>query len=311
MDYLTAALHSKSLQPPRAPVAYVSDLFDLEARRSAATEADRRRTHGATSDSPDRPAALLDSMKTDVDRGLFHEVHGLIFDHVAPNMRSMIEAALGLPSGGFGEAGSSVSGSRGGDRAWKWLDILDIGCGRGAMGTQLESLANYMEGIDLSEKALKHASRTGHYDSIRHEDAVSAVKTMSPSSFDLVVAADLLPYFGDLKELLRGISSVTRPGGLVAFNADALDVVEDGGGESGGGNARPFELRFTGRWSHRRRYITQCAATAGLTVLGVRVVKGRTRLVRSAAGKIVLEATPQERRSTIFLCGKGAMTAPR
>lgn len=310
MDYLTAALHSKSLQPSRAPVAYVSDLFDLEARRSAATEADRRRTHGATSDSRDRPAALPNSMKTDVDRGLFYDVHGLIFDHVAPNMRSMIEAALGLPSDGLGEAGSSVSGSRSGDRAWKWLDILDIGCGRGAMGIQLEPLANYMEGIDLSEKALKHASRTGYYDSIRHEDAVSAVKTMSPGSFDLVVAADLLPYFGDLKELLRGISSVTRPGGLVAFNADALDVVEDVG-ENGGGTARPFELRFTGRWSHRRRYITQSAVTAGLTVLGVRVVKGRTRLVSSAAGEIVLDASPQERRSTIFLCGKGAMTAPR
>lgn len=136
------------------------------------------------------------------------------------------------------------------------------------------------------------------------------MKIMSPGSFDLVVAADLLPYFGDLSDLLRGISSVTRPGGLVAFNADALDVVEDGG-ESGSGNARAFELRFTGRWSHRRRYITQSAAAAGLTVLGVRVVKGHTRLVSSAAGKIVLEATPQERRSTIFLCGKGAMTAPR
>lgn len=309
MDYLkAAAAHSKSFRPSRAPVAYVSELFDLEARRSAATEADRRRAHAGSSDSPDQPAALPDSTKTDVDRGLFYDVHGLIFDHVAPNMRSMIEAALGLPSDGVGEAGSSGNGSRGGDRAWKWLDILDVGCGRGAMGTQLEPLANYMEGIDLSEKAIKHASGTGHYDRIRHEDAVSAMKTMSPGSFDLVVAADLLPYFGDLSDLLRGISSVTRPGGLVAFNADALDVVEDGG-EGSGGNARAFELRFTGRWSHRRRYITQSAATAGLTVLGVRVVKGRTRLVSSEAGKIELEAAPHERRSTIFLCGKGAMTA--
>lgn len=309
MDYLIAALHSKSFKPPRAPVAYVSDLFDLEARRSAAEEADRKKTNTATTPSRDEPPALPDSMKTDADRGLFYDVHGLIFDHVAPNMRSMIEAALGLPTdGSVGEAGSSASGSRGGDRAWKWLDILDVGCGRGTMGTQLEPLANYMEGIDLSEKAILHASRTGHYDSIRQEDAISAMKTMSPASFDLVVAADLLPYFGDVSGLLRGISSVTRPGGLVAFNADALDLVEDGG-EVGGGSTKAFELKFTGRWSHRRRYVTQNAAAAGLTVLGVRVVKGRTRLVSSAAGKIVLEATPQERRSTIFLCGKGAMTA--
>lgn len=309
MDYLTAALHSKSFKPSRAPVAYVSDLFDLEARRRAAEEADRKKTNTATNPSRAEPPALPDSMKTDADRGFFYDVHGLIFDHVAPNMRSMIEAALGLPAhGGLGEAGSSASGLRGDDRAWKWLDILDVGCGRGAMGTQLEPLANYMEGVDLSEKAILHASRTGHYDRIRQEDAVSAMKTMSPASFDLVVAADLLPYFGDLSDLLRGISSVTRPGGLAAFNADELDVLEDGG-EGGAGSAKAFELRFTGRWSHRRRYVTQTAAAAGLTVLGVRVVKGRTRLISSAAGKIVLEATPQERRSTIFLCGKGAMTA--
>lgn len=45
----------------------------------------------------------------------------------------------------------------------------------------------------------------------------------------------------------------------------------------------------------------QTAAAAGLSLLGMRVVKGRTRLVSPAAGEIVLEAVPQERWSTIFL----------
>lgn len=55
--------------------------------------------------------------------------------------------------------------------------------------------------------------------------------------------------------------------------------------------------------------MTQSANVAGLSVLGVRVVKGRTRLVSPAAGEIVLEAAPQERKSTIFLCGKGTVAA--
>lgn len=46
----------------------------------------------------------------------------------------------------------------------------------------------------------------------------------------------------------------------------------------------------------------QTAAAAELSVLGVRMVKGRTRLVSPAPGEIVLEAVPQERWSTIFLC---------
>lgn len=51
--------------------------------------------------------------------------------------------------------------------------------------------------------------------------------------------------------------------------------------------------------------MTQSVTAAGLSVLGVRVVKGHTRLISPGAGEIVLEAAPQERQSTIFLCGKG------
>lgn len=71
---------------------------------------------------------------------------------------------------------------------------------------------------------------------------------MLPNSVDLVVAADLAPYFGDLSDLLRAMAAVTRPGGLVAFNADVLDGEDDGSGRGdGNSNTRPYELRFTGR----------------------------------------------------------------
>lgn len=292
MDYLTAALHSKSLRPSRAPAAYVADLFDLEARKNGFLE-----SAPTSSESFDSSRPLADARISNGDRGMFYDVHGLIFDRVAPNMRSMIEAALGLPSDG-----------RGG-RGLQWLDVLDLGCGRGTMGSQLKPLANFITGIELSEGAIKYAQRAGSYDSIKHGDAVTVMKAMLPNSFDLVVAADMVPYFGDLGDLFRAIAAVTRPGGLVAFNADALDATEDGStAPNAGGNVRAYELKFTGRWSHRRKYVTQSVAAAGMSVLGVRVVKGRTRLISTAAGEIVLEAAPQERRSTIFLVGKGAMT---
>ncbi|CAM9888718.1 unnamed protein product [Ectocarpus sp. 6 AP-2014] len=300
MDYLTAALHSKSLRPSRAPAAYVADLFDLEVRKNGFLASQAKRTALASaedSDSSESPGPLAEARRSNGDRGMFYDVHGLIFDRVAPNMRSMIEAALGLPPDGLGR------------RGLQWLDILDLGCGRGTMGSQLKHLANFITGVDLSERAIKHALREGSYDSIQHGDAIAVVNTMLPNSFDLVVAADMVPYFGDLGDLFRAIAAVTRPGGLVAFNADALDAIDDGsGGANAGGNVRAFDLKFTGRWSHRRKYVTQSVAAAGLSVLGVRVIKGRTRLVSTAAGEIVLEAAPQERRTTIFLCGKGTMT---
>lgn len=290
MDYLTAGLHSRSLRPSRAPAAYVADLFDLEARRSGFLESEVHKTYRTEPENAD-PSGQAGPRNSDGDRGVFYDVHGLIFDRVAPNMRSMIEAALGLPAHGV------VRGNL------QWLDILDLGCGRGAMGSQLRPLANFITGVDLSEEAIKTAVQEGSYDSIKHGDAVTVVKAMLPNSFDLVVAADFVPYFGELGDLFRAIAAVTRPGGLVAFNADAL---EDG---SGGSSIRAYELEFTGRWSHRRKYVTQAITAAGMSVLGVRVVKGRTRLVSTAAGEIVLEAVPQERRTTIFLVGKGAMAS--
>lgn len=294
MEYLTAALHSTSLRPSRAPAAYITDLFDLEARKSGFLESEAQGT--APTKNVDSSAYLADGILTDGDRGMFYDVHGLIFDHVAHNMRSMIEAALGLPANGVAT------------RGLKWLDILDLGCGRGAMGSQLKPLANFVTGVDLSEKAIKTAIREGWYDDIRHGDAVTVVKAMLPNSFDLVVAADMVPYFGDLGDLFRTIAAVTRPGGLVAFNVDSFGPPEDG---TNGVNVRAFELKFTGRWSHRRKYVTQSITAAGMSVLGVRVVVGKTRLQSTAAGDIVLEAVPQERRTTIFLVGKGAMVPLR
>lgn len=70
---------------------------------------------------------------------------------------------------------------------------------------------------------------------------------MVSNTVDVVVAADLMPYFGDLSDLLRAVAAVTRPGGLVAFNADLLDGTEDASGVSSSGSAWPYELRFTGR----------------------------------------------------------------
>lgn len=182
MDYLTAALHSKSFRPPRAPLAYVSDIFDLEARKSSYLDSDAEAIA-----LPDR-ACSNESFctKLSTDRGMFYDVHGLIFDLVGPNMRLMIEAALGVaqaPSDGLSDVGELGTEKR------QWLDILDLGCGRGRMGIELRSLANYITGVDLSKEALKHASRTKTYDSVKHGDAVAVTKVRFFVSFSMFIGS--------------------------------------------------------------------------------------------------------------------------
>lgn len=185
MDYLTAALHSKPFRPPRAPPAYVSDLFDLEARRSAFLHSETEavsRTSSSGSDNDDWSSGVpAEGKKAGADRGMFYDVHGLIFDDVAPNMREMIETALGLPEEGMNVSSDDKNTREGRTSSLKWLDILDLGCGQGRMGLQLERLANYMTGVDLSEEAIKHAKRTRTYHSIKQGDVVTVAKVIHSS----------------------------------------------------------------------------------------------------------------------------------
>ncbi|CAN0457862.1 unnamed protein product, partial [Discosporangium mesarthrocarpum] len=107
---------------------------------------------------------------------MFYDVHGLIFDRVAINIRTMIEGALGLRAPPGGGGGGNTDWARAQDQNLQWLDVLDLGCGRGRMGEELRALANQMTGVDLSEEALKHALRLGTYDHIRHGDALAFIK---------------------------------------------------------------------------------------------------------------------------------------
>ena len=52
-------------------------------------------------------------------------------------MSQLVEEALGLKAGDH------------------WLDVLDLGCGKGAAGRALYPLANWVSGVDLSKLAVE------------------------------------------------------------------------------------------------------------------------------------------------------------
>src|SRR3546814_3092141 len=59
------------------------------------------------------------------------------------------------------------------------------------------TLFRSLVGIDISEKMLQHADRKAVYDTLLCADVVTALD-QHPDSPDLVVASDVLIYFGDL-----------------------------------------------------------------------------------------------------------------
>jgi predicted TPR repeat methyltransferase len=132
------------------------------------------------------------------------------------------------------------------------MDILDAGCGTGLCGPLLRPWARRLVGVDISPGMLARASRLGPFDELVEAELTSFLERES-NRFDVIVAADVFIYFGDLREILRLMSAALEPGGLLAFST-----------ELHAGEGR--ELRASGRWAHSRAELTMAAQAADLDI---------------------------------------------
>ncbi len=132
---------------------------------------------------------------------------------------------------------------------------LDLGCGTGLSGVALAPLVRRLEGLDLSPRMLAQARRRGVYAALHLADLLEWLPA-HPGAFELVAAADVLNYLGDLRPALAGIAAALRPGGLAAFS---LEAGVDGGA--------PFALGATMRYRHDPAHAAALAAEAGFEVV--------------------------------------------
>ncbi|MBV8649213.1 methyltransferase [Paludibacterium sp.] len=123
------------------------------------------------------------------------------------------------------------------------LCALDAGCGTGLVGSLIADQCHQLTGLDLSDKMLRHASRTGHYHVLQQGEIVDWLGA-HPGHYDLITAADLLIYFGDLTPFLQQAREALRPGGRLIMTLEAL---EDG--------TAPYEIQSTGRFRHGEHYV--------------------------------------------------------
>lgn len=143
--------------------------------------------------------------------------------------------------------------------------VLDLGCGTGLCGIYFRDLALELIGVDISAKMLEKAIELGAYDEVKNCDLIDYLSLPNLMSFDLIIAADVLVYRGDLKILFEKVSRALNIEGLFAFTTEHLDdefadvfvgVLE---------NAKmPLEqpryhLQETGRFSHSKQYIHELA----------------------------------------------------
>jgi len=127
-------------------------------------------------------------------------------------------------------------------------DALDAGCGTGLCAARLVPLVRTLVGVDLSPKMLIQAAKRDIYDELVCADLM-AFLDRGEGRFDLVVAADVMIYFGNLAPFFAAAARALRPGGLLAFSTEFAPE----------GN---YQLRPSGRFAHSVAYVRGLAGTA-------------------------------------------------
>jgi predicted TPR repeat methyltransferase len=134
------------------------------------------------------------------------------------------------------------------------LDVLDVGCGTGLCGPLLAPYARRLVGVDLSRRMLAQARERSVYDELVRSE-LTAYLTDSTETFDVVVSADTLVYFGALDEVVTASERALRPGGRLIFTVEEW---VDAGDETG------WSLGLSGRYRHSHTYVHDVLTRARL-----------------------------------------------
>lgn len=130
---------------------------------------------------------------------------------------------------------------------------LDLGCGTGLCGEAFFELPARLDGVDIAPKMVEIARSKDIYNTL-HVSEINEFLKGQVGPFDLVLAADVFAYLGDLQETLDSVYAATTADVLFCFSTETI---------SGNG----YRLRSTGRFGHSISYIEKTASDGGWKVL--------------------------------------------
>lgn len=183
-----------------------------------------------------------------------------LFDDYAPEFQNHVVGALGYQ--GYERLLQPLV-----EQGRRYQRALDLGCGTGLCAPLLQRLAETVDGVDLSTAMVEQARATGVYRRLVHADVVDFLRDEREPA-DLIAAADVFIYVGELQPVFDAARRVLAPDGMFAFTVELA-----GPGEA-------LQLLPSLRYAHSESYVRQRAAECGLQVrqmfqAPVRIDQGR------------------------------------
>ena len=201
--------------------------------------------------------------------------------------------------------------------------VLDAGCGTGLAGRFLRPLvAGSLVGADLSQNMLKLAaectltkgcglkeeddttraenddderSKTPLYDKLVSSDlekvTIDELTNGLPGDslregFDLIVAADVLVYFGDIQKVLNNFAQLSNGDDTKSsFLVFSCERIEDEKAPPAG-----WKLQSSGRYAHSKSYVQDVASNAGFHPIGYEEIVPRQEKGEDVKGHMFILA---------------------
>ena len=151
---------------------------------------------------------------------------------------------------------------------------IDLGCGTGLSGQMFRPICKRLVGIDLSPKMIAKAREKKIYDIIENIE-INDYLEQNSEKYDLLIAADVLIYIGDLGRLFSNVAAVSRPGAIFLFS---IELVLDG----------DYVLERSGRYAHSNSYIRQLAISNKFEISRIENIVLRKEKNKDVEGQLFL-----------------------
>ena len=191
---------------------------------------------------PDRPPSLY------VER---------LFDDYADRFETSLVGKLGYSVPG--KLAALIAGTA--DISAHFRRAVDLGCGTGLFGPEIRGRVDRLEGFDLSKGMLAKAAEKGVYDYLGQADLsleplLSGIfdADLQPGRADLITAADVLMYLGDLHGIMAIVRMLATDGAVFAFSVEDAEQPEG------------YVLRDSLRFAHSEAYVRGILAGHGFVV---------------------------------------------